>query len=46
MGSVVAAYAVAWLALGGYLFTIAARQRRLEREVQAVEASLREPRLD
>ncbi len=42
MISVVAAFTVAWLALGVYVLTLAARQRGLERELKAVEAEAAE----
>ncbi len=42
MISVVAAFAVAWLALGIYVLTLASRQRSLERELAAVEAEAAE----
>lgn len=38
MGSLVAAYTVAWVVLMVYVFTLAARQRRLKRTLAALEA--------
>ncbi|MGH9487842.1 MAG: CcmD family protein [Terriglobales bacterium] len=37
MGSLVAAYSVAWIILMVYVFTLAARQRRLRRALNALE---------
>ncbi|MGH9474816.1 MAG: CcmD family protein [Terriglobales bacterium] len=37
MGSLVAAYSVAWIVLMVYVLTLAARQRKLRRLLQALE---------
>ncbi|MGH9465730.1 MAG: CcmD family protein [Terriglobales bacterium] len=38
MGSLVAAYTAAWIILMVYVFTLAARQRRLRRSLEALES--------
>lgn len=38
MGSLVAAYTVAWIVLMVYVFTLAARQRRLKRTLAVLES--------
>lgn len=40
MGSLVAAYTVAWVVLMIYVVTLAARQRRLRAEVAKLEAQM------
>lgn len=37
MGSLVAAYSIAWVILMGYLLTLATRQRRLERQLAQLQ---------
>ena len=43
MGSLVAAYTVAWTILMIYVLTLAARQRRLRRELQQLQAMVAAP---
>ena len=42
MGSVVAAYTVAWTILMGYLLSLASRQRQLTRAVEALKQQIDE----
>lgn len=42
MGSVVAAYAVAWTILMGYLVSLASRQRNLTRAVETLKQQIEE----
>ncbi|MDA8210876.1 MAG: CcmD family protein [Clostridia bacterium] len=42
MGYLFAAYSVIWIVIFGYVFSIGQRQKQLEREVEALQLSLKD----